>query len=80
MILKISESLWPYIETKPIHGSQKIINRNEEYVDIELELILNYELESVILSHGEKIEVLEPLVLKYKIKSRIEEAFRNYIR
>lgn len=80
VILRISESLWPYIETKPIHGSQKIINRNEEYVDIELRLILNYELESVILSHGEKIEVLEPLVLKYKIKSRIEEAFRNYIR
>ena len=42
ILLKIDLSLWPYIETKPIHGSQKVINREEDHVIIHLELIANY--------------------------------------
>ncbi|MDT0677009.1 helix-turn-helix transcriptional regulator [Autumnicola musiva] len=76
--LRIDNSLWPYIETKPIHGSQKVLIRKEDYTDILLELIPNYELESQILHFGEKVEVLEPLSLRQKINNRIKSLFEKY--
>lgn len=76
--LRIEESLWPYIETKPLHGSQKVINKTKDYTDIILELIPNYELEALILQHGEKIQVLEPTELKTKIYNRIEKLLKKY--
>ena len=78
IVLRVDKSLWPYIETKPIHGSQKIIQKKEGYVDIKLELIPNYELESLILQHGEKVKVLEPVELSNKIQDRIKELIKKY--
>lgn len=77
--LKISNNLYPYIRTKPLHGSQKQKSITESYTTIELELIPNYELESLILSYGEGIEVVSPETLREKIKSRLELTTKNYI-
>ena len=78
IILKVNNDLWPYIKTKPLHGSQKIKEKNNDFVILELELQLNYELESLILSFGEKIEVLEPVELRDKMKYRINHLYKNY--
>jgi predicted DNA-binding transcriptional regulator YafY len=78
IILRVDISLWPYIETKPIHGSQKVVDKTDEFVDIKLELIPNYEFESLILQHGEKIVVLEPKHLKEKIQDRIQQLIKKY--
>jgi predicted DNA-binding transcriptional regulator YafY len=78
ILLRVDQSLWPYIETKPIHGSQKVVEKTEVYVDIKLDLIPNYELESLILQHGERICVLEPVDLRTKIQNRIKELIRKY--
>lgn len=64
----LSENILPYIISKPIHGSQKISGNI-----LNLELKLNYELESLILSFGENMQVLEPFVLVEKIKERISK-------
>lgn len=76
--LKISNTLFPYIESKPMHGSQKIKERHPEFTRITLYLIPNYELESLLLSYGEGIEVLRPAELRVKIKQRLETAFTQY--
>ena len=78
VILRVDKSLWPYIETKPIHGSQKVMNKTDDFTDIKLELIPNYELESLILQHGEKITVLEPETLSNKIQDRIQQLIKKY--
>lgn len=78
IILRVDKSLWPYIETKPIHGSQMVVNKSQDYTDIKLELIPNYELESLILQHGEKIVVLKPVELKLKITDRINQLIIKY--
>ena len=70
VILKIDNKLWPYIKTKPLHGSQKTKEENEEYAIVQLELMLNYELEALILSYGEQMEVIEPELLKNRIINR----------
>jgi len=79
ILLKISNDLYPYIQTKPLHGSHKIKKKTETYVVIELELIPNYELESLILSYGEGIEVVSPESLRERIKNRVQLTFNNYI-
>jgi len=77
--LRISNDLYPYIQTKPLHGSQKTKEKGDTYVVIELELIPNYELESLILSFGEGIEVLSPETLRDKIKNRVQMILNNYV-
>ena len=76
--IKVSNSLLPYIETKPLHGSQKIKERDVEFTIITLELIANYELESRILSFGEGLQILEPYSFRDIIKKRIELMYSNY--
>ena len=77
--LKVSSNLYPYIQTKPLHGSQKTKEKNDAFVVIELDLIPNYELESLILSFGEGIKVLSPGTLREKIKNRVQMTLNNYI-
>lgn len=76
--LKVSNELLPYIKTKPIHGSQKLKEQGSSHALITLDLIPNYELESLILSYGEGVEVLHPKSLRDKIKKRVELTFSNY--
>lgn len=72
VVLKVQKDLWPYIETKPIHGSQKVKQRDKDHVTVGYNLRLNYELESLLLSHGEKIEILEPEHLKARLSGRLK--------
>ncbi len=65
--IQLSENIIPYINSKPLHGSQ-LIKENILY----LEAKLNYELESLILSYGENMQVLEPGELKDSMSKRIK--------
>ena len=77
--LWISSSQWPYIQTKPIHGSQKVKERKEDgSVVISLDLIINWEFEQLIMGFGEHIVVLSPETLREKIKTRILSMSNNY--
>lgn len=71
--IKLSDRIIPYIESKPIHSTQRI-SGNILSIDIKI----NYELESLILSFGENMQVLEPLELKNKIKERLETTVNQY--
>jgi predicted DNA-binding transcriptional regulator YafY len=50
----------PYIQTKPIHGSQKVKKQDEEGLVITIEVIVNYELKSLLWSFGDEVKVLSP--------------------
>lgn len=76
--LKVSNDSIDYIDTKPLHGSQKIKERNENYGIIELNVIPNYELESQLLSFGDHIEVLTPLSLRLRLKERVNKLAGKY--
>lgn len=68
--LKIDKKRYSYIETKPLHPSQKVKEKSDEYVVIELNLIPNYEFETLLLGFADSIEVLEPLSLRNTISDR----------
>ena len=66
--IQLSDNIIPYIKSKPLQGSQFI----KESI-LYLEVKLNYELESLILSYGENMQVLEPTELVHSIKERVEQ-------
>ena len=78
IILEIDNSLYPYIESKPLHGSQKVIERKDSSTIVELSLILNFEFETLIFSHGERVKVLKPTVLIETIKNKAKAILENY--
>lgn len=68
----------PYIETKPLHWSQKTKTLENGCLEIRIKVILNFELEMKILAFGENVTVLEPAFLAKRIKERITAQFKNY--
>lgn len=74
----LSASQLDYATTKPIHGSQRILQRNEDgSAVIQIEIIPNYEFEQLILSFGEEAVVLEPIEIKDKIEKRIAATLKK---
>lgn len=76
--IAVTNELIPYIETKPLHGSQKIKEKQKTHTLISLDLIPNYELEALLLSYGEGVEVLEPAELRIKLGERVKVLYNNY--
>ena len=69
----------PYIETKPLHKSQFVVQRNEDGSAIfQMEVVLNYELEKDLLGFGEGVKVLSPRILVHNISRRLRQAAENY--
>ena len=76
--LQVSAKLYPYIATKPIHGSQKVVSSDVDKTIIEIEVKPNYELEQLILSYGEGMKVLAPNSFRNKIYGRLVKMLENY--
>lgn len=77
IVLKFSQYRFPYIIAKPIHGSQKIVDNDRRIVS--LDVMPNLELESIILSFGEDVEVLEPQLFRNIIMNKIQKTFEIYL-
>lgn len=69
IILSVKATQAPYITTKPIHHSQRILSTNDELVIIQLEMIINYELIREIIGFMDKVKVIAPVSLKAEIKA-----------
>jgi predicted DNA-binding transcriptional regulator YafY len=78
IVLSISNEHAPYITTKPLHPTQKILKQEENAVVFSIDVIWNFELEREILGFGEQIKVLGPRRLAGKIKSRLKHTFKQY--
>ena len=79
IILEINQNLWSYIESKPIHGSQKVIARNTETITIELFVQLNFEITSLLFSYGADLKIIEPKTLILNIKEKIKAMEQKYL-
>lgn len=69
----------PYTLSKPIHRSQSVIEEREDgSAVISIEVIPNFELMQLLLSFGERIEVLSPEPLREEILGRIKKNIEKY--
>jgi hypothetical protein len=68
-----------YISSKPIHGYQKHRWIDSGTLEVNLNLIVNYELERFILSYADSVKVIQPFSLAEKIKERIKRAYEGIL-
>ena len=73
--LKFSEKRYPYVVTKPIYPYQKT---NDEERTLQMLIIPNHELDTLILSFGRDVEVLSPMEYRDHIKSILSDALDKY--
>ncbi|MCF8326379.1 MAG: WYL domain-containing protein [Leadbetterella sp.] len=66
------------ISEDKVHNTQEIIPISAEEIHVELRVYNTSELETFILSYGEYIQVLEPVVLREKILGRISKSISKY--
>lgn len=91
VVFWISDYDYNYIITKPIHGSQKIINNREEEISyrekytlpenghlVKLECIVNYELKRELISYFDKVIVLEPEEFRDELFATIKRMHEKY--
>ena len=79
VVLKVDSDQAPYVLTKPLHHSQKLLETKDDgAIVIEIFVIQNLELEREILGFSHHIEVLLPRFLKSRIKKSLNLAYRNY--
>lgn len=74
--LQFSQHWFPYVITKPLHQSQRIVDIDNRIVEISV--IPNNELNAIILSFGKDVEVISPLIFREKIQGIISESYAKY--
>lgn len=74
--LQFSEHRFPYVLTKALHHSQRIVDFDNRV--IEINVIPNNELEALILSFGKDVEVLSPIEYRQQIQGVIRESYEKY--
>lgn len=67
-----------YIESKPIHGSQKVHWLKNNILEVRLQLIINYEFEQFLLSYADSVLIIKPSGLKKLIKKRLHKSLELY--
>ena len=78
IVIKVTGKRFNYIRTKPLHLSQRIIEEAEGYAIISINVKVNKELESLILSFGDDVEVISPVSFRERIAEKIQAMNQQY--
>jgi predicted DNA-binding transcriptional regulator YafY len=68
----------PYVITKPLHHTQKLLSEDETGKIFSIRVILNFELERELLGFGSKLKVLGPRILVKQIKDQLKKTLDRY--
>lgn len=80
IVYKVITEHAPYMVTKPMHPSQKILKEDVDGTIFSISVIWNFELEREILGYADFIKVLSPKRLAGKIIGRSKRAAAQYMR
>ncbi len=79
ILIEVEKTLYPYISSKPMHPSQHLVRFTEEGdAVISINVIPNYELKQLVLSHGDRMTILSPQHLRDEICEEIQKIIDNY--
>ncbi|SFG28421.1 helix-turn-helix transcriptional regulator [Pontibacter chinhatensis] len=76
VIFRITPSRRKYIETKPLHSSQRLLD--DANCIFELKIGVNVELKARLMSFGSELVVLEPEHLKESMRTSYAESLNSY--
>lgn len=78
IVLRVEREQANYFLSRPLHESQNVLEMSERFVTFSLHLCPTYDFIMEILSHGPRVEVLEPLSLRYQIADKINQMANLY--
>lgn len=79
IVLKFSPLMSKYVKTKPIHGTQrKVTEEADGSLTVAIEVIPNFELENLIFSYKDGVEVVSPPFFRDKIHGLLRDALKHY--
>lgn len=76
--IQCTERQYRYLETLPLHASQKLIKQENEKFVISLQIIPTYDFIMELLAMGKEVKVLEPKYLVCEIKNKLQENLEQY--
>lgn len=77
--LQFSPTIAPYILSQPLHASQEVIKKTTDgYTHVHLNLIINHELVSLLLSFGQELRVVLPEILSLQLQGAALMLLNNY--
>jgi predicted DNA-binding transcriptional regulator YafY len=74
----VKPSFAEYIKTQPLHHSQTILNEDDKGLLIQLKVVHNVELETLICGYASYLIIQSPETLKTAIKERLKSALNNF--
>ena len=78
VLVQIKIDSWPYMKSKPLHGSQKVVKETDTEVTVELDVQVNHELIALLFSYMNAIEIIEPTTLRERFKTISEAIYNKY--
>jgi predicted DNA-binding transcriptional regulator YafY len=78
ILIKIEKEHAPYVITKPLHPTQKIIKEESDGTLFSIEVIWNFELETLLLGFGERLKVLSPKRLRGRMIASLKKTLESY--
>ena len=78
VILSFTPREGRYVESLPLHHSQKLILSNNDEIRFSYFIRPTYDFRMEILSYGDQIKVVEPESLKSEIKKELKSCIGNY--
>lgn len=72
--LKVDKIASKYLESQPLHSSQKLIKEGSNRNTFQLNVLVSEELKRTILSYGSQIEVTKPKTLRTEIQQILANA------
>ena len=69
-----------YVDTKPIHSTQTVIHRTDDYLDFQYQLIWNNEFDAKILELGADAELLAPVAHRMRLAGVVRRMGERYER
>lgn len=67
-----------YVESLPLHSSQRLVRSTDDEVRIALTMYITFDFIIELLSMGERVKVLKPLSLIKQIKDELKNAMESY--
>lgn len=79
VVFKVDRHNAPYVETKPFHRSQQLLERHADgSVSFSMQVHHNFELERLLLGFGDSLKVLKPKLLRRNMKRKLQAAAGLY--
>ena len=78
VLLRFRAGRGQYVLTKPLHPSQHLVAETADAVEVSLRVVPTQELETLLLSFGDDVEVAAPASLRARISERLRAAAALY--